>query len=304
MTDSPRIDAALVRRLLAAQFPHWSDMEIRPVAAPGMDNMTYRLGEGLSVRLPRFERWVGQVDREQYWLPRLAPRLPVAVSQPLARGEPGAGYPFPWSVYRWLDGELFDADRPSDPLGFARDLAGFIAALWEIDPSGGPGPQWSNAYRGARIDAPVDSVAAKERVLPKLAALRGLTDTDALLAVWDDALAAPAWDAPPRWLHGDLFPGNLLTVDGRLSAVIDFGTLAVGDPACDVVSAWMFGNARARALMRAELAVDDATWARARGWALAGALPVPTDPFFAERPDRVTAALRRLDALVADFRDG
>ncbi|HZE39639.1 MAG TPA: aminoglycoside phosphotransferase family protein [Stackebrandtia sp.] len=302
MTPAPRIDADLVRRLIAAQFPQWSDLPIAPVPTQGMDNATYRLGRHLSARLPRFERWVGQVEREHRWLPRLAPHLPLAISTPLAQGEPGEGYPFPWSVYRWLDGQPLDLERLPDPLRAAADLAEFIAALHAIDATDGPRPQWSNSYRGVHIAADVDSVASKQRVLPKLAALRDLTDTDALGAVWEAALAAPAWDRPAVWVHGDLAQGNLLSTDGRLSAVIDFGTLSIGDPACDINNAWMFRDPAARDVVRRELNVDDATWARARGWALAASLPVPDDPYFARRPDRTRRALRVLDDLVADLR--
>ncbi|MFI8878491.1 aminoglycoside phosphotransferase family protein [Streptomyces sp. NPDC055243] len=297
----PTIDTDLVRRLLAAQFPRWADLPLTPVPLSGMDNATYRLGDDLSVRLPRYRRWVGQVEAEQRWLPWLAPRLPLAVPEPLGRGEPGEGYPFPWSVYRWLEGETATTDSLADPLGAAADLAGFVTALRRIDPTGGPGPRLSNAFRGARVGTECDSLFADSLVRSKIAKLRvaGLVDSDAVTAVWDAALAAPAWDGPPTWVHGDLATGNLLAVDGRLSAVIDFGTLAVGDPAVDLLPAWLFLPDEARGAFRAAVGVDDATWARGRGIALAGSLPVPDDPFF-DDPARVTAALRHLDAIISD----
>ncbi|MFJ2767902.1 aminoglycoside phosphotransferase family protein [Streptomyces sp. NPDC087300] len=295
------IDAALVRRLLAEQFPHWADLPVASVPLPGMDNATFRLGEALSVRLPRYARWVGQVEREQRWLPWLAPQLPLAVSAPVAQGRPGQGYPFPWTVQRWLDGEAATTDGLADPLRTATELAGFIRALQEIDATGGPAPSLSNAFRGERVGTECDALAADSLVRAKIAKLDGIVDTDAVTAVWEAALAAPAWDRPPVWLHGDLATGNLLAVDGHLSAVIDFGTLAVGDPACDLIPAWMFLPASARDTFRAAAAQDDATWARARGIALAGSLPVPDDPFFAV-PSRVTASLRHLDAVLDDFR--
>ncbi|AWS47698.1 aminoglycoside phosphotransferase family protein [Streptosporangium sp. 'caverna'] len=294
------VDATLVRRLLAAQFPRWADLPISAVPLSGMDNATFRLGTGMSVRLPRYPRWVGQVEREHRWLPRLAPHLPLSIPEPLALGRPAEGYPFPWSVYRWLEGETATTDRLADPVQAATDLAEFVAALQKIDTADGPGPEWSNAFRGVPMGDERDSLASEARVRPKIEALKDLVDTDAVTAVWEAALAAPAWDGPPVWIHGDLGTGNLLAVDGRLSAVIDFGTLAVGDPACDLIPAWIFLPAEARSAFRAALDVDEATWARGRGWALASSLPVPDDPFFND-PARVTTALRHLDELIADF---
>ncbi|MER7349647.1 aminoglycoside phosphotransferase family protein [Streptomyces aurantiacus] len=295
-----RIDEPLLRRLLRAQFPQWAHLPIRPVPRSGMDNATYRLGDDMALRLPRYARWVGQVEREQRWLPLLAPRLPLAVSQPLAQGEPGEGYPFPWSVCRWLDGEPATTDGLADPHRTAAELAEFVTALQRIDATDGPEPQWSNAFRGAPVGAECDALTADSTVRAKIAKLRGMVDTDAVTAVWEEALAAPAWDRPPVWLHGDLATGNLLAVDGRLSAVIDFGTLAVGDPACDLIPAWMFLPTAARATFRAAVGADDATWARGRGIALAGSLPVPDDPFFQRDPARVTTALRHLEGILAD----
>ncbi|MEU7741231.1 aminoglycoside phosphotransferase family protein [Nonomuraea sp. NPDC049158] len=300
MSTGVSIDAALVGRLLAAQFPRWAELPVSPVEVSGMDNATFRLGEDMSVRLPRYPRWVGQVEREHRWLPRLAPHLPLPISEPLAMGAPAEGYPWPWSVYRWLPGETVAIERLADPVRTASELAGFIAALQKIDATGGPGPEWSNAFRGVPMGDERDSVAVEARVRPKIAALRGLVDVGAVTAVWEAALAAPAWDGPPVWIHGDLAQGNLLAVDGRLSAVIDFGTLAVGDPACDLLPAWTFLSAEARGVFRAALDVDDATWARGRGWGLASSLPTLDDPYF-DVPGRRDAALRQLDELIADL---
>ncbi|MEV0352101.1 aminoglycoside phosphotransferase family protein [Nonomuraea sp. NPDC050680] len=300
MSTGVSIDAALVGRLLAAQFPQWAELPVSPVEVSGMDNATFRLGEDMSVRLPRYPRWVGQVEREHRWLPRLAPHLPLPISEPLAMGAPAEGYPFPWSVYRWLPGETVAVERLADPVRTASELAGFVAALQKIDATGGPGPEWSNAFRGVPMGDERDSVAVEARVRPKIASLRGLIDVGAVTAVWEAALAAPAWDGPPVWIHGDLAQGNLLAVEGRLSAVIDFGTLAVGDPACDLMPAWTFLSAEARGAFRAALDVDDATWARGRGWGLASSLPSLDDPYF-DVPGRREAALRQLDELIADL---
>ncbi|MBY8343569.1 aminoglycoside phosphotransferase family protein [Streptomyces sp. KC 17012] len=298
------IDETLVRRLLASQFPQWAQLPVTPVPQSGMDNATFRLGDELSVRLPRYAHWAGQVEREHRWLPRLAPQLPLPVSTPLAKGEPGEGYPYPWSVYRWLDGTTATPDALADPVRTALDLAGFITALQAADATGGPGPEQSNAFRGVPLGDARDSIAAEARVRPKIEALRGtdLVDADVLAEVWDAALAAPAWKRAPVWIHGDLDAGNFLTRNGRLSAVIDFGTLAVADPAVDLVPAWKFLPARAREVFREAVGADDATWARGRGWALAGSLPVPEDPFFRDHPQRITAALHHLEQIIEDYR--
>nr|WP_208870775.1 aminoglycoside phosphotransferase family protein [Streptomyces aquilus] len=298
------IDTSLVRRLLTAQFPQWAHLPLAPVPQSGMDNATFRLGDELSVRLPRYAHWSGQVAREHRWLPRLAPRLPLAVSEPLEIGEPGEGYPYPWSVYRWLVGETATTEALADPVRAGLDLAGFVNALKDIDATGGPGPEQSNAFRGVPLGDPRDSLAAEARVRPKLEALAGtgMVDIDAVTEVWEAALAAPAWHKPPVWIHGDLATGNLLMRDGRLSAVIDFGTLAVADPAVDLQPAWMFLPPQGREAFREAVDADEATWARARGWALAGSLPVPDDPFFQQDPARVTAALDHLEQVVEDHR--
>jgi aminoglycoside phosphotransferase (APT) family kinase protein len=303
-SDEVSIDVALVRRLLAAQFPQWADLPVTPVAVQGWDNATYRLGEDMSVRLPRYPRWEGQVEREQRWLPRLAPHLPLPVPVPLAKGAPGEGYPFPWSVYRWLEGERATPESLTDPRQAATDLAQFIGALQRIDPAGGPPPEWSNGFRGAPMGDKRDSPVVETRIRPKIAVLEGLVDTrtiDALTAVFEAALAAPVWDGPPVWIHGDPAPGNLLAIDGRLSAVIDFGTLAVGDPACDLIAPWTFLSAETRDVFRAELQVDDATWARGRGWGLTAILPSPADLSDTD-PVRAANARRRLGEIIADHK--
>jgi aminoglycoside phosphotransferase (APT) family kinase protein len=268
--DEVDIDVSLVGRLLAAQFPQWADRSIEPVHSAGTDNAIYRVGSDLAVRLPRIEGATGQVDKEQQWLPRLAPLLPLAIPVPLAKGTPGEDYPWHWSVYRWLEGETATIECIADPGKAARDLAQFIAALQRIDPTGGPPPGAHNSFRGV----PLSMRDAETRAA--IATLHGTLDASPLIAAWDAALQAPAWDGPPVWIHGDLSPLNLLVERGRLSAVIDFGCLGVGDPACDLQVAWNLFSAQTRDVLRAALPVDDATWARGCGWALSvGLIALP-----------------------------
>jgi aminoglycoside phosphotransferase (APT) family kinase protein len=260
--DEAVIDPALVRRLVAARFPAWAHLPVEPVTTFGTDNVLYRLGDDMAVRLPRVRGCAGQVEKDQRWLPRLAPHLPLAVPVPLAVGSPGEGYPWTWGVYRWLDGEQARLDRLADTNSAAVELAGFVRALAGIDTTGGP----ARSGRGGPL------AARDTDTRQAIAALRDEVDTDAVTAAWDDALAVPAWPGRPVWIHADLTPGNLLAARGRLTAVIDFACLGIGDPACDLLVAWnLFGGA-ARDIFRAEVGVDEDTWARGRGWALSIAL--------------------------------
>jgi aminoglycoside phosphotransferase (APT) family kinase protein len=282
------IDAALVRQLIAAQFPQWAQLPITPVEPNGWDNRTFRLGAAMSVRLPSAPGYVAQVAKEQRWLPRLAAQLPLPIPVPLAQGQPSAAYPWPWSVYRWLDGETAYAAPIADLPAFAADVARFLRALQRIDATDGPLAGEHSFYRGG----PLTVYDAETRAA--IAALAGKIDTQAAAALWETALAA-TFGGPPVWVHGDVAAGNLLVQGGRLAAVIDFGCCAVGDPACDLVLAWTFLDAESRAAFRATLGADDATWARARGWALWKALILlagaNTNAVEAETPRRVLAAL-------------
>ena len=264
--DEVDIDIPLVYRLLAAQFPQWADLPIEPLQSAGTDNMIYRLGDDMVVRLPRYPGATGSIEKEHSWLPKLAPHLPLPIPVPLAKGVPGNGYPFHWSVCRWLPGENATWERIANPNQMATDLAHFITALQQINPSGGPLPNSHNFYRGV----PLATRDAHTRA--GIESLDGLIDTNAATAAWEAALDAEVYKRPPVWIHGDLQPGNLLVQQGRLSAVIDFGGLGIGDPACDLMVAWNLLGAENRARFRTALLVDEATWARGRGWALSVAL--------------------------------
>jgi aminoglycoside phosphotransferase (APT) family kinase protein len=252
------IDAELVGRLVASQFPQWRDLRVVPVDADGWDNRTYRLGEHLSVRLPTAEGYVPAVEKEQRWLPELARRLPLPIPEPVALGEPSAEFPRPWSVRRWIEGRPVTDDLDQDRL--ALDLAEFVLALRAVDATGGPVAGEHSFWRGG----PLSSYDEETR-----SCLAALELDDA--GVWETALASQ-WEQPPVWFHGDLAVGNLLAREGRLAAVIDFGTCGVGDPACDLVIAWTFFEDPAREVFREAVGLDAQTWARARGWALWKAL--------------------------------
>ena len=286
------ITAELVAGLIGDQFPQWAGLPVRPVEADGIDNTTFRLGQTMSVRLPSSAAYVEQVDKEHRWLPVLAGELPLPIPEPLAKGRPGRGFPRPWSVYRWIDGEPATAENVDDMVRFATDLAAFLDALYRIDPAGGPGPGTHNFFRGG----PVDVYDHETR--EALAALRGHIDAAVAAEVWEAALKA-ARPGPQVWFHGDAQPGNLLVRHGRLSAVIDFGTSGVGDPACDTTIAWTFFSGDASRAFQEGLPFDEATWARGRGWAIWKAMIVLVGAL-KDDPEDAAFTTRVIEAILAD----
>lgn len=281
------VDDALVRRLLAAQHPQSAGLPLQ-LTANGWDNVIYRLGSALAVRLPRRRAGAELVLHEQRWLPALAPDLPLPVPAPVVAGRPGEGYPWPWSVVPWFPGRIAAAAPPADPLAAADALGRFVSALHRPAPADAP----VNPVRGCPLAHRLDAVEERlARIGPTLAAAQ----RQALSAAWADGLAAPIWSAHPVWLHGDLHPANVL-VDGRgaVSAVIDFGDLTAGDPATDLAVAWMLFDdepARARFLAAAGRP-DEATVARARGWAVNLALAIAASS--ADNPTMATVARRTI----------
>jgi aminoglycoside phosphotransferase (APT) family kinase protein len=306
--DELETDVSLVRRLLAAQFPRWAELPITLVHSGGTVYALYRLGDNLVARLPLRRTWIAEIEKEHHWLRRFASQLPLAIPVPLALGVPGEGFPLPWSVYRWLPGEDATVGRIADLSQAARALAHFLMALRRIDPAGGPPAGEHNYLRGMPLavrDAPTRAA------ITELGAMcargdGGLEhgfgvglDLEAASAAWDEDLRAPTWDGPPVWIHGDLVPLNMLVHEGRLSAVIDWGGLAVGDPACDVMVAWRLLSAESREVFRAALDVDDATWARGRGWALSTAL-IALPYYHRTNPILAANACRSIDEVLAD----
>jgi aminoglycoside phosphotransferase (APT) family kinase protein len=269
-------------------------LSIVPVPSWGTDNALYHLGDELVVRLPRMERSTHALAKERAWLPRLAPLLPLPIPAPLAVGMPADGYPFEWSVYRWLQGEDAVTEPITDERQLAVDLARFIAALQLVDPSDGPPPGEHNVFRG-------EPLAARDaRTRSAIDSLRDAIDVGAVTSTWESALRAPVWEDSPLWIHGDLDARNLLVDAGRLSAVIDWDCLGVGDPACDVMVAWKVLSVDAREVFREALAVDESTWARARGWALSQALGALSYYTLETNPALVLEGLRWLAAVFDD----
>jgi aminoglycoside phosphotransferase (APT) family kinase protein len=290
--EYPEINVSLVSQLIASQCPQWGHLPIKPVAVSGWDNRTFHLGPSMSVRLPSAEGYVAQVEKEHRWLPILAPHLPLPIPVPLAKGAPGHGYPWLWSVYHWLEGENATLERIADLPEFAISLAEFLLALQRIDVTDGPPAGEHNFFRGGSLT----TYDAETRAT--IEQLAGEVDTNAATEVWDAAMNS-TWQGAPVWVHGDVALGNLLVKDGRLSAVIDFGCSGVGDPACDLVMAWTFFSGESREAFRATLGLDRATWARARGWALWKAL-ITLAEHIQGNPEKSAEARRVITEVLAD----
>ncbi len=261
MVPIVEIDIPLVRSLVTSQFPNWAALPIERDEPNGYDNRTFRLGPELSVRMPSHQRYAPQIEKEDRWLPRLAPLLPYQIPKPVALGVPDHGYPWHWSVNRWLEGESATVGQIDDLHSFADELARFLRALHQIDPEGGPEPGQHNFFRGGSLTV----YDAETRAA--IDALSVHLDRDTVTEVWEAALHA-SWQEAPVWVHGDLAASNLLVRDGHLSAVIDFGCSGVGDPACDLAIAWTLFSERSRKVFREGVALDASTWARGRGWTL------------------------------------
>ncbi len=263
-------NVALVERLIASQFPRWKDLLIRPVAQSGWDNRTFHLGKEMIIRMPSAAEYEPQVVKEHHWLPRLAPLLPLRIPEPLALGRPDRGYSWKWSIYRWIEGIECSSATIIDVCEFATDLADFLFALQHIDSTGGPLSGIHSFYRGGSL------AVYDEEVHKSLTILKDRLHVSAVAEVWAAALST-SWNRPPVWVHGDISLGNLLIKNGALYAVIDFGQLSLGDPACDLVIAWTFFKDYAREIFRTRLGLDAGTWARGRGWALWKALITAAD---------------------------
>lgn len=258
------VTPALVRGLVADQAPPLAALEVTPLAS-GWDNAVFRLGEAHAVRLPVRAAAVPLVDHEQQWLPVVAAHLDVPVPLPVVNGAPGRGCPWRWSVVPWLAGTTLDTVPVEARTGLAAQLGATLAQLHRPAPADAP----TNAFRGI----PLAQREVQDR--GRLALLRTSEPRLApvLAAALEDGLSAPGWTGAPLWLHGDPHPLNILTDGRRLSGLIDFGDDCSGDPASDLATAWLSFDEEGRWLFRQAYArsapLDDALWARSRGWAAA-----------------------------------
>ena len=284
------IDESLVRQLLSEQFPQWADLSIISVQSAGTDNAIYRLGVDKCVRLPRISEAAKDVEKEQRWLPLFASTLPLPIPVPLGKGRPTERYPMGWSVYPWIEGHNATNESLANQHKAAIDLAQFIMALQRIDIAGAP-----SSRRGVPL------VEQDSETRHAIKSLRGSIDMQAVTAVWEESIHASIWSKPPVWTHGDLLPSNLLVREGKLCAVIDFGLMGVGDPACDLLPAWSVFSASTRQIFRATVGVDEATWLRGRGWALSIALIIL--PYYEKTNPGLVAIAKRILSEILNERE-
>lgn len=257
------ITTNLVTQLISEQFPQWSHLPIKSVEIDGHDNRTFRLGDEMSVRMPSAEPYAAKVHKEQKWLPILAPHISLSIPQPIALGQPSQNYPWNWSIYKWLEGTSANALELNDLTlqTIALQLANFLNELHRIDITNAPLAGAHNFFRGGNL-AVYDSEARTA-----ISELKNLIDANKAILLWEKSLSSK-WQESPVWIHGDFAAGNILVRNDQLSAVIDFGGTAIGDPACDLVIAWTFLKNKSREIFKENLHFDSNTWDRARGWAL------------------------------------
>jgi aminoglycoside phosphotransferase (APT) family kinase protein len=259
------ISTSLVSRLVASQFPQWKHLPVIPIHPSGWDNRTYRLGDEMIARLPSAPRYEEKINKEFIWLPKLAPLLPLQIPFPLEKGTSCKDYPFNWLINRWIEGQTACTGQINDLTEFAFTLASFLTTFQHIDTNNAPLAGLHSSYRGGSI------AFYNKEVNQALNLLQGKIDSERAKNIWEKGLTT-SWKKKPLWVHGDINLGNLLVRDGKLVAIIDFGQLAIGDPACDLTIAWTFFQGKSRAIFKETLALDEVTWHRSAAWALWKAL--------------------------------
>jgi len=289
------ITPELAQKLVRSQFPQWAELPVRPVRQSGWDNRTFRLGDDLLIRMPSGEGYAPQVPKEQEWLPKLAPQLPLEIPQPVAMGAPGEGYPWHWSIYRWIAGEPATTGKVASMAQLALDLAGFLRALQAADTTGGPLAGPHSWYRGGHLEV------YGHETRRAVAALGNLVEGQLVTEIWEAAVAT-RWPHEPVWVHGDVTAQNLIVRHGVLHAVIDFGCSAVGDPACDLAVAWTFFSGDSREAFVSAMGLDDGTWLRGMGWTLWKAL-ITIEGSLSPRHPGATESMRVIREVVRDYLD-
>ena len=258
--DNIKIDKNLVKKLIAEQFPQWESLPIHAVAQSGWDNRTFHLGEEMVIRLPSDKEYEPQIEKEYRWLPSLSKQLSFQITQPIALGKPSSTYPWHWSINRWIEGESASRQNIHDIKCFAEALGKYLREFQSLDATGGPLAGAHNFYRGGSLNAYDHEMRL---AIPKI---KNSHEQSLAALLWQEALDSE-WHLSPVWVHGDIAVGNILVRSGRLHGIIDFGQLAIGDPACDLVIAWNFFSSEERSVFKNAVQLDNDTWIRALGWA-------------------------------------
>jgi aminoglycoside phosphotransferase (APT) family kinase protein len=288
------IDTDLVRHLITNQFPVWKDCKIKPVHTQGWDNRTFHLGSDMSVRLPSSESYAPQAEKEQTWLPFLTQKLPLQIPVLIAKGKSSQKFPYKWGVYKWLYGDNLELELLNDISRFARDIAHFLTQLQKVNTENAPLAGQHSFYRGALLDI------YHAETIKAIQNLSELIDVNLASEIWNKAVKTK-WEKPPVWFHGDVAKGNILTKNGELHAIIDFGCCGIGDPACDLVIAWTFLSEQSRQVFKSELDLDEATWQRGRAWALWKALITIEGNLGKAKNDKTEEAMKTLKEIFDDY---
>jgi len=289
-SDEVNINSKIVKQLLTHQFPEFSHLKLELVYPEGTDNKLYKLGNDKVIRMPRMERSAINIIKESQWLPQLAPLLPIAIPKLLAQGRPSTNYPFPWLICQWLEGVNPDKENVLNYDQAAVDLGNFIVALQKINVSNAPA-----CSRGQPLST------RDQETRDSIVLLNDIFDSTLLTEIWESFLAAPEWQGNPVWIHGDLHPGNLLAQNGQITAIVDFGSVGIGDPACDLMAAWTLLTFETRKKFRAIMQVDNATWRRGCGWALH--FGIVAYPYYKDsNPVLAAIAKRTLKEVLIDYK--
>lgn len=289
------ISLEIVKNLIKSQFPQFKKLQIKEVDVQGHDNRTFHLGDELLIRLPSAECYSDKVEIEQKWLPILAKNLSFQIPSSIAMGKPSRDYPFNWSIYKFIEGQSANTLNLNKlDLNFiALQLTQFLKELHKVDIAGAPIPGVHNFYRGANLK--IYDKETRSAILN----LKKLINADAALKLWEKALISK-WEKSPVWIHGDLAPGNIIIKNNKLIGVIDFGGMAVGDPACDLVIAWTFLKDESRKIFKTNLALDSNTWMRAQGWALWKAL-ISLDKIENKTSNEALAQKEIIENIIKDY---
>ena len=291
------MNISIAENLIKQQFSPIENLSVKPAQATGSDNFIFRVGNDLLIRLPRHASSESQLKKEIKWLPLLSEVLPVSIPQIYFKGSPAPEFPFQWGIFKWIDGSIYDPLLFENTDHIVNTMVHFIHALWKADPSNGPEYGEHNNFRGQPLAERDKQTTEAIKTLPHFYKQETLT------SLWNTACTMNVWNKPYIWVHGDLHWGNILTKNDNLSGIIDFGSLGLGDPAVDVMCAWILFSPEKRRLFKQKINVDTPTWTRGMGWALSfAAIALPY--YLPKKHILADIASFTLDNIMADLQNG